>query len=79
MTLRRALNNPDHRRLVAADAITEAEIAVGERSGLTAIAAQLGLDTINRLRPGFLEGHVHALLPAMAAAVEPHWRSGLRA
>lgn len=77
MGLARALQDKDTRRLVSADAIAEAEKAVRERSGIRGVSAQFGLETINRLRPGFLERHIHAMLPDMARAVEPHWEDGI--
>lgn len=78
-SLSNALQDAAIRRSVAADAVAEAEAAVQQRSGLRGVAAQLGLETINRVRPGFLERHIHAMLPDMADAVEPHWRSGMLA
>lgn len=77
MTLRRALDDPHVRASIAADAVTEAAAAVNERSGLRGLAAQLGLQTINQVRPGFLERHIHAMLPGMAEAIEPYWEAGL--
>jgi|GEM_PF-731388 len=79
MSLSIALENEQVRQAVAADAVAEAESAVKERSGLRGVAAQLGLETINRVRPGFLERHVHAMLPDMAVAIEPHWLDGVAA
>ena len=77
MSLLRALNDQARRDEIAAAAVAEAEAAVRARSGLRGVAAQLGLDTINRLRPGFLRRHVNAMLPDMARAVEPHWDEGV--
>lgn len=76
MSLVDAVHDDTLRSLIAADAVAEAEKAVRERSGFSGVSAQLGLETINRLRPGFLERHVHAMLPEMARAVEPHWDIG---
>lgn len=76
MSLVDAVSDPARRRTVAAEAVREAEAAIRERRGLQARAARVGLDTINLLRPGFLERQVHLLLPAMADAVEPWWRQG---
>lgn len=76
LSLSNALQDPTVHRAVAVDAVAEAEAAVHERSGLRGVAAQLGLETINRVRPGFLERHLHAMLPDMADAVEPHWNAG---
>lgn len=71
-----ALRDEPRRIAVAADAVAEAENAVRNRAGLGAMSAQFGLEAINRLRPGFLQRHVHAMLPAMAVAIEPHWLRG---
>lgn len=40
------------------------------------MAARVGLETIHRLRPGFLERHVELLLPELVEAFEPHWLAG---
>ncbi len=77
VTLFDALQDHARRDEIAADAVAEAAKAVGERPGFGGISAQLGLDSINRLRPGFLQRHIHAMLPAMALAVEPHWKTGV--
>ena len=37
----------------------------------------VGFETITRLRPGFLELHIHAMLPDLAHAIEPHWQTGV--
>lgn len=71
-----ALRDGPSRLAVAADAVAEAENAVRERTGLGAMSAQFGLDIINRIRPGFLQRHVHAMLPEIAIAIEPHWQRG---
>ena len=72
MSLVRALKSPERRNKIAADAVHEAEAAVAARGGINGAAAKLGLDTINRLRPGFLQRHVHALLPDWAEVLEPY-------
>lgn len=77
MSLSEALQDPELHAAVAADAVAEAEAAVAARTGLRGVTAQLGLATINQLRPGFLERHVHAMLPDMAKAIEPYWRAGV--
>ena len=74
MSLVRALKSPERRNKIAADAVHEAEAAVAARGGINGAAAKLGLDTINRLRPGFLQRHVHALLPDWAEVLEPYWQ-----
>jgi len=79
MSLSQRLDDDVTRAEVAADAVAEAEAAVAERTGLSSTTAQLGLELINKLRPGFLERHVHAMLPDMAEAIEPHWNAGLAA
>jgi len=71
MPLRERLKDSKTRTAIAADAVAQAEAAVEERSGLRGAGAQVGLDTINRLRPNFLHRHVHAQLPAWAEAIEP--------
>lgn len=76
MSLVETLRDAARRAHIAADAVAEAEEAVRSRPGLAGVSAQLGLETINRLRPGFLQRHVHAMLPDMAQAVEPHWLAG---
>jgi len=76
MSLVKALGNGSQRSVIAADAVAQAEAAVRSRPGFGGVSAQLGFETINRLRPGFLERHVHAMLPDMARAVEPHWEAG---
>jgi len=63
--------------LIAADAVDEARAAIRSRFGLSAIAAGIGFDTIQRIRPGLLQKHVYALLPDLASAVEPFWLDGL--
>lgn len=75
-TLRDLVADPVQRPRIASDAVSEAGIAVRERTGLKAAAAQFGLDAINRIRPGFLALQVDQLLPAMAEAVEPWWIEG---
>lgn len=79
MSLSRRIGDPDVRAAVAADAVAEAELAVKGRGGIRGASAQLGLDTINRLRPGFLERHVHAMLPDLAQAIQPVWEQGVAA
>jgi len=74
MSLVRALKSPERRNEIAADAVHEAEAAIADRGGINGTAAKLGLDTINRLRPGFLQRHVHALLPGWAEVLEPYWQ-----
>lgn len=73
MNLRSRLGDPTTRRSIAEAAVEEGRLAVRERAGLAAIAAQAGLATIDRLRPGFLERHVYELLPDLASALEPYW------
>lgn len=75
-TLRDIVSDPAHRPRIADDAIREASIAVGSRSGVKAVAAQFGLEAINRIRPGFLARQVEELLPEMADAIEPWWVQG---
>lgn len=55
----------------------EARAAIRSRFGLSALAAGVGFDTIERMRPGLLERHVHAMLPDLAGAVEPFWLDAL--
>lgn len=76
MSLHTTLGDPHRRQLIAADAVAEASDAVSERTGIAGVAVRLGLDTINRLRPGFLLRHVDAMLPDLALAIEPHWQLG---
>ncbi|MFT7650853.1 MAG: hypothetical protein ACI8Y4_005628 [Candidatus Poriferisodalaceae bacterium] len=71
-----ALRDEPRRAAIAADAVAEAENAVRDRTGFGGMSARFGLDAINRLRPGFLQRHLHAMLPEMALAIEPHWRRG---
>ena len=77
MSLYKVVSDHRTRSDVAADAVAEAESAVRDRNGLGGFSAQLGLETINLLRPGFLERHIHAMLPAMALVIEPHWNDGV--
>lgn len=77
MSLYKVVSDRHRRSHVAADAMAEAESAVRDRTGLSGFSAQLGLQTINRVRPGFLERHIHAMLPAMALVLEPHWTVGI--
>ena len=74
MSLVRALQSPERRNEIAADAVHVAEAAVAARGGVQGMAAKLGLDTINRIRPGFLVRHVHAMLPDWAEILEPYWQ-----
>lgn len=72
-----AVADPVHRRAIALDAVDEAAAAIRARRGLGGLAAATGLQTIHRLRPGFLANHIEQLLPGMAEAVDPWWAQGL--
>lgn len=63
--------------MIAAEAVLEARAAIRSRPGLAAFASKAGFDAIERIRPGLLERHVHAMLPALAEAIEPYWIDGL--
>ena len=76
MTLRQRLANPQVRTAVAADAVSEAQSVVKERGGVRGRAAKLGMETVDRLKPGFLERHVAAMLPDWADAIDPYWSAG---
>jgi hypothetical protein len=71
-----ALRDEPRRVAIAADAVAEAENAIRERTGFGGTSARFGLGAINRLRPDFLQHHLHAMLPEMALAIEPHWPRG---
>lgn len=77
MSLSDAVADTQRRSSIAKAAVVEVAAAIRARSGLKGLAAQVGLDTINRLRPGFLEGQIDVLLPGMAEALEPWWHDGL--
>jgi len=77
VSLTDTVNEPEQRSAIAVDAVAEARAAVRARSGLAGMAARVGFDTITRLRPGFLEQHVEAMLPDLALAIEPHWNAGI--
>lgn len=76
-TLAEVVQDRTARNLIAADAVLEARAAIKSRRGLTAMASGVGFDTIERIRPGLLERHVHAMLPELAGAVEPYWVDGM--
>jgi len=65
----------DDRRQLAQEAVAEAGEAIRSR-GLAGMPARVGLETIHRFRPGFLEHHVELLLPELVVAFEPHWSAG---
>lgn len=71
-----ALDDPELRSNLADRAVREVAAAIRGKGGLRGIAAQIGFDTINRLRPGFIRRHVYELLPDFAKAVTPHWHEG---
>ena len=75
-SLRDAVADSERRQAIASDAVDEVAVAIDERGGLKGTAAKIGLDTINTLRPGFLQRHIAHLLPGMAAAIDPYWSEG---
>ncbi len=73
MSLRTAVECVDARQRIAAAAVAEARVCVSELAGLRSTVVGAGFDTIQRLRPSFLERHVAALLPGWADVVDPYW------
>lgn len=76
-SLTELVDDPGERDTLAAEAVKETERAIKSRRGLKAMVAQVALETINRLRPGFLQRQINALLPGMALALDPWWAEGV--
>lgn len=76
MSLTAAVADPSTRRRLAKEAVVEARVAIEDMSGLTGKVVLAGFDAAQKIRPGFLEGNVHALLPDWAAVLDPHWAAG---
>lgn len=77
MSLTEAVADPARRDAIAKDSMSEATAAIAAIGGLKGVTLKVGMEAIERVRPGFLEKQIHDLLPGFARAVEPHWQAGL--
>lgn len=77
MSLVEAVGDPVRRDAIAKASMGEAAKAVASVRGLRGVTLRVGMEAIERVRPGFLEKQIHDLLPGFAAAIEPHWQTGV--
>ncbi len=71
MGLRDVLEDDARKGAVVADCLQLISAEVGDKKGMGGMAIKAGYKTVNGIKPGFIEGVVHVLLPEFAAAVDP--------
>ncbi len=73
MTLTSALDDPERKKAVIADAERFIDQEVASKGGLSGAALRAGYKAFLKLKPNMVRGALRRLLPEFAPVLEPHW------
>ncbi len=71
-----AMNDPVRKKIAIADCSNLIDEEVDSRSGLSGFALKAGYSIVKKIKNGFIESVLDALLPEFAAELDPLWEKG---
>lgn len=67
----------DTKKTVIADCLVILDQEVADKKGIGGLAIKAGFKAVKGIRPGFIEGVVHDLVPEFAKALDPMYQDAL--